>query len=78
MTGDLPVPRALAPDRDSLTPEQRPFRPDMHPNEGLTCGFVCRDAPVASMMIHIHIMFLPVWLIRSVLACVPVSFLEGA
>ncbi|EGG78609.1 hypothetical protein SXCC_00590 [Gluconacetobacter sp. SXCC-1] len=49
----------------------------MHPKERLTCGFVCRDAPVSSMMIHIHIMFLPLWLIRSVLACVPVSFLEG-
>mgnify|MGYP003363436745 CR=1 FL=1 len=50
----------------------------MHPNEGLTYDFVFRDAPIASRMIHIHIMFLPVWLIKSVLACVPVSFLEGA
>lgn len=28
------------------------FQPDMHPNEGLTYGFVCRDVPVVSRMIH--------------------------
>ncbi|AQU87047.1 hypothetical protein B0W47_05635 [Komagataeibacter nataicola] len=78
MTGDLPVPRALAPVLDSRTPEQRcvamalvgrgtgetkkrslAFHPDMHPNEGLSCCFVYRDAPAASVMIHIRIMFLP-------------------